>query len=274
MSKEELFDILGDIDDRHINGALMTGNKPRKFGWMQWTVSAACLCLAVGLGMFALFHLQDSEGGGFVQNNGNEGGGFSNGDFGGSRDCEILPVHREDFTPGLSEDAKAAFAGVPGVLKAYRLLNNSWFLAEDLTDFSQVLREDTFYIVPDFSEGIDGMPEDGAYSVYTLDEDGEAHRGMRFSKPHGIPKETAPSEFFWLSDEIIREDLAEVDYEDYIIAQSTRLYTVFVWARCDDGEDVFVTYPARPEFVGLENRRQYSLAEIQQILTEASGMTE
>ncbi|MCH5340235.1 MAG: hypothetical protein J1E01_02090 [Acetatifactor sp.] len=97
---------------------------------------------------------------------------------------------------------------------------------------------------------------------------------MGASSPHDIPKETAPYEFCWLSDEIIREDLAEVDYEDYIIAQSTQLYTVLVWARCDNSEDVFVTCPARPEFAGLENRRQYSLAEIQQILTEASGMTE
>lgn len=44
--------------------------------------------------------------------------------------------------------------------------------------------------------------------------------------------------------------------------------TVFVWAKCADGEDVFITYPARPEFVGLENRGRYTLPELQQILTK------
>lgn len=71
-----------------------------------------------------------------------------------------------------------------------------------------------------------------------------------------------------LTYDIIEEDLAGVNYEDYVIAQSTQLYTVIVRARCVDGE-VFVTYPARPEFVGLENRRLYTLEELLGALREA-----
>ncbi|MCH5339160.1 MAG: hypothetical protein J1E03_10295 [Acetatifactor sp.] len=269
MKKEELFEILGNIDETHIGAARTAGNKTRRPGWTRWAVSAACLCLAVGLGALMFSHPQDTGEGGFVQNNG--GNGFWGGDngFWGSGDSELLPVHREDFTPGLTDEAVAAFAGVPGVFKTYRLLNNSWFLAEDLTDFSQVLTEQVIYVVPGSMEGIGGSPEDGAYSLYSLDENGEVQWGMGRSAPQNPIRQMVPYEFSWLTDEIIREDLAGVDYEDYIIAESTRLYTVFVWARCADGEDMFVTYPARPEFVGLENRSRYTLAEVQQILTES-----
>lgn len=270
MKKEELFEILGGIDEKHIRAARPVGNKVRKPRLTLWAVAAACLCLAVGLGALTLSYPQDTEhgnlaqnteGGNFVQNNSGEG-------FWGNGDSEILPVHREYFTPGLSEEAEAAFAGVPGVFKTYRLLNNSWFLSEDLTDFSQVLTEETFYIVPGSMHGIGGSQEDGAYSIYALGENGEAQWGMGRSGPQNPIRQMVPYEFSWLTDEIIREDLAGVDYEDYIIAESTRLYTVFVWARCADGEDMFVTYPARPQFVGLENRERYTLAEIQQILTK------
>jgi len=78
-----------------------------------------------------------------------------------------------------------------------------------------------------------------------------------------------PSQFNGLTYDIIEEDLAGIDYEDYIITQSTRLYTVFVWARCREGGDMFITYPARPEFLGLENRGRYTLEELRYILAEA-----
>ena len=133
-----------------------------------------------------------------------------------------------------------------------------------MTDFSQILTDKVLYVVPGSSEGIGGKEEEGAYAFYTLDENGEARRGSGVS----VGSTTIPNQFSGLTEEIIREDLAGVDYEDYIIAQSCRLYTVFIWVRCADGEDVFVTYPARPDFVGLENRGRYTLTEIQHILTE------
>ena len=150
-------------------------------------------------------------------------------------------------------------------MEIYRTLNNEWFLADDLTDFSQILTAEPLYIVPGSSRGIGGRAEDGAYSVYTLDENGIPCWGGS-SLPNN---DIVPYTFCRLTYDIIAEDLAGINYDDYIIAQSTRLSTVFIWARCTDGEDMFVTYPARPEFVGLENRGCYTLKEIQRILTEA-----
>lgn len=148
----------------------------------------------------------------------------------------------------------------------YRVINNSWFMAEDLGDFSQVIEDNIFYIVPGSMEGIGGERTDGAYSIYTLDENGKPQWGMGVGSADGPKK--VPNYFTGLTRDIILEDLDGVAYEDFVITDSARLYTVFVWAKCADGEDIFITYPARPEFVGLENRGQYTLPELQQILTK------
>lgn len=50
MKKEELFEVLGDIDEAHIKAARVVATRIRKPIWIKWTVLAACLCLAVGLG--------------------------------------------------------------------------------------------------------------------------------------------------------------------------------------------------------------------------------
>lgn len=230
--------------------------------WMKWSVLAASLCLIAGAGYLMPAILTQNN-----KNSSYSDSDYRNSDgFWGTRDYTLLEVHRDDFTPGFSAEAEAAFAHVPGVMKAYRTVPDAWFLAEELTDFSQALDAEPFYIVPGSSEGIGGPQDDGAYSVYTLDENGQPHWGMGVSSPDN---DTVPYTFCRLTWDIIEEDLAGVDYDDIIISHSTRLYTVFIWARCSDGEDMFVTYPARPEFVQLENRGLYTLAEIRQILSEA-----
>ena len=220
--------------------------------WLKWCVFAACICLIVGLRTLIL--LKNTHDDGIINGN----------NWWGDSDSEIGAVRREVFSSEFPPEAEVAFADVPGVLKTYRTLNNCWFLSEELTDFSQIFTDNVFYIVPGSSVGIGGKEEEGAYAFYTLDENGEPRWGGGVSGG----SMTVPDQFSGLTEEIIREDLAGVDYEDYIIAQSNRLYTVFIWARCTDGEDVFVTYSARPDFVGLENRERYTLTEIQQILTE------
>ncbi|MCM1188445.1 MAG: hypothetical protein NC541_04000 [bacterium] len=184
-------------------------------------------------------------------------------------DSTLLPSHREDFTQELSAEEQAAFEGMPEVMKIYRTLYNDWYLAEDLTDFSQALTADPYYILHGYvcyqSDGSDGEAREGAYGVYTLDESGQPRWGMGTSGP---ATSSLPYELCGLTRKVIEEDLAGIDCEDYIVAQSTLLYTVFVWARCPGGEDKFVTYPATPAFVGLENRRVYTLNEILQILKE------
>lgn len=218
--------------------------------WKKWCALAASLCLAAGIGAPVLMNLRRAGT--------NGGSDHSNSGCWGSGDHTLLDAHREDFTPGLSAEAEAAFEGIPGVMEIYRTLYNDWFLADNLTDFSQILTTEPLYIVP---------AKDGAYSVYTLDENG-IRWGMGSSLPNNISV-SVPYALSGLTYEIIEADLAEIDYDDYIIAHSPMLYTVFIWVRCSDGEDMFVTYPARPEFVGLENRGQYTLKEIQRILTEA-----
>lgn len=238
-------------------------NKQKLSSWLKWCIPAVCLCVVAGMGMWMLQK-------GNILNGGN---GNANGSFWGGEDCTLLEVHREDFTPGLSAEEKVAFAGAPGVMKIYRTLNNSWFLAEDMTDFSQILTTDPFYIVhgaTDYRDiGTGSHADESAYGVYTLDENGAPKWGGSSSLADSPANYTVPYGLCGLTYDIIEEDLAGIDYEDYIITQSTRLYTVIIWARCTNGEDMFVTYPARPEFVGLENRGLYTLGELQQALREA-----
>lgn len=234
-----------------------TERKPKYCSRGKKCVLAVSLCLIAGAGGLALTNLTRED----------RNSGYGNSDsFWGTRDYTLLEIHRDDFTPGLSAEAEAAFAHVPVVMKVYRTIPDAWFLAEELTDFSQALDAEPFYIVPGSSEGIGGPSDAGAYSVYALDENGEPHWGMGVSSPDN---DTVPYTFCGLTWDIIEEDLAGVDYDDIIISHSTRLYTVFIWARCSDGQDRFVTYPARPEFVKLENRGRYTLNEIRQILSEA-----
>lgn len=233
--------------------------------WLRWGVPAACLCVAVGFGL--LQNRNASDGGSLWKNRGNSDS------FWGDGDCTLLAPHREDFTPGLSPEEEAAFAGAPGtVMRFYRTLSNEWFLAEDMTDFSQVLTADPLYVAHgavDYKKGQrDGEFREGAYGIYRLDENSQPQWGMGTSGQSDI-KLTVPYQFCGLTCDIIEEDLAGVDYEDYIITQSTQLYTVIIWARCPNGEDRFVTYPARPEFVGVENRRLYTLEEMLAVLREA-----
>lgn len=261
---KKLYDSITNVKDEFVEEAqaskrkgCVSAGKPiagrkKHPAWTKWCALAASLCLVTVIGAPVLMNLHHAG-----TNSGSyNSGGFDNG-FWGSGDHALLDAHREDFTPGLSVEAEAAFEGVPGVMEIYRTLNNEWFLADDLTDFSQILTAEPLYIVP---------AKNGAYSVYTLDEDGIS-LGMGSSMPNNISV-SFPNALSGLTYDIIEEDLAGIDYDDYIIAHSTRLYTVFIWARCADGEDMFVTYPARPEFVGLENHGCYTLKEIQRILTK------
>lgn len=257
MTNEQLFDVLGDIREEYIQDAHVA--KERSPGWMRWGAAAACLLLVAGLAIASLPDLP-LLGGGV-----NGGGGTGDG-FWGSSDSSLLTKRREMFTSELTAEEELAFNGIPGVFKFYRVINNSWFMAKDLSDFSQVIEDKVFYIVPGSMEGIGGEHTDGAYSIYTLDENGQPQWGMGVGSADGPKKD--PDYFVGLTRDIILQDLAGVAYEDFVITDSARLYTVFVWAKCADGEDVFITYPARPEFVGLENRGRYTLPELQHILTK------
>ena len=54
MTNEKLYEILGDINEKHINEA-KAYHKAKKPGWVKWGAMAACLCLIVA-GAFTLPH--------------------------------------------------------------------------------------------------------------------------------------------------------------------------------------------------------------------------
>lgn len=276
--KPEYAEITKDVGRIEDSGAkepvrkLPAGRKRRR---LAWCIPAACLCAAVGIGIGMRQKWDDLGGGG--QDGGLWGDRGNSDGFWGDGDCTLLEARREDFTPGLTPEAEAAFADpafadAPGVMKIYRTLYNEWFLADDIKDFSQVLIADPLYIVHGAvnykMSGSDRETGEAAYGVYTLDEAGRARWGMGTSGPGWTNKEV-PYGLCRLTCEIIEKDLEGVDYEDYIITKSEPLYTVIVWARCAGGEDMFVTYPTCPEFIGVENHGLYTLEELTGAIREA-----
>ncbi len=260
MNKVKFAAAMSLVDDQYYEEAAAYQRKRRIPVWVRWGALAACLCLVVA-GALALPHL--------IQPNGAEGGGPSNaGGLWGNGTETIGPAHREDFSPEMSQEAVSLFQDIPGVLKVYQTTVDSWFLSDSLTDYSQALTGKAVYIVPNYSEGIDRPPTGPlSYAVYVTGEDGTLTWGGGVSLPE---EHSVPYALIGLTDDIILKDLSGIDYEDYIITQSTRLYTVIVWARCADGEDRFVSYSSRPEFLGLVDHVVYTLEELQQRLSNSS----
>ncbi len=71
MKKEELFDIIGEVDEDKVAaaGMAMTEKKQSCPAWLKWGTAAACLCLAV-LACAAAPMLQNKPGAGGVQRGG------------------------------------------------------------------------------------------------------------------------------------------------------------------------------------------------------------
>ena len=130
-------------------------------------------------------------------------------------------------------EAASLFQDVPGVLKVYRTTVVSWFLSDQMTDYSQALTGEVVYIVPNYSGGLDQAPTgEQSYGVYGTGEDGRLIWGM------GVElhvTHTMPYELIGLTDEIILKDLSGIEYDDYIITPSTLLYTVIVWRAAQTG---------------------------------------
>jgi hypothetical protein len=59
MTNETLYEVLGDISEKHIGEAHRTTWKARKPAWVKWGALAACLCLVVVSGF--LFHLRNAS---------------------------------------------------------------------------------------------------------------------------------------------------------------------------------------------------------------------
>ena len=60
MKKEQLYEVLGDINENYVNDAHMTAKKSAYPVWLKWVAMAACLCLVVS-GAFVLPRLQSDS---------------------------------------------------------------------------------------------------------------------------------------------------------------------------------------------------------------------
>ena len=188
--------------------------------------------------------------------------GFRNGE--GPTDSTLLASHREDFTSEIDSKILSQFENHDALLKTYWTLDNQWFLSDKLEDFSQVVTIEVRYIYPGNENH--NNPED-TYSTYMINETdnlewlGMAHHSYDLASPVGLAG---------LNHEKIRTNLASIEYEDYIVTYSNRLHIAFVWVHTST-EDLILTYPARPEFTGLEVGGIYTLEELQEILNEAKS---
>lgn len=244
MANEKLYEIIGDINEQHILEAKQVPKK-KPYNWLKWSALAVCLCLILGVSLhFAPWSASNDSG------------------FWGNGDTTLLKVHRNDFTPEVDASILAKLPHPSEVKKAYWLLTNEWFLSDELTDFSQVVTTDVYYISWCDENGISS---DTAYSFYEINEDGNI---VWDSTAYPPTDAFIPYEFWKLSYEIIDTALNDIAYEDYIITYSPRLDTVFVWVR-GTTDDLILTYPTRPDLLGIECGGIYTLEELQEILTEA-----
>ena len=188
--------------------------------------------------------------------------GFRNGD--GPTDSTLLASHREEFSSEIDPMVLSQFENHDALLKTYLLLNNQWFLSDTLEDFSQAITSDVRYIYPGNKNQ---KIMEGSYSTYMINETGTLEWLGTASRPSDS---TAPYGLENLTHEKIRTDLSGIEYKDYIITYSNRLYVAFVWVRTST-EDLILTYPVRPEFTGLEVGGIYTLEELQEILKEADS---
>lgn len=249
MTKETLYRVMGDIDETYIAEAY-TDTKPKYRALRRWGAVAAVLCLLVGSGLL----LNILSGGGLFGNNGG---------FFGDGDATVFAAHREDFSPAIDNAVLAQFENPDEVKKAYLMRTNEWFLADDLTDFSQAITTDTVYVALGSRELSD---TDTAYSLYDVDETGTIQWDCTAYPSDDV---TLPSGFSGLTDAVIAQALENLAHEDYIITYAPRISTVFIWVRGTAEGDVILTYPTRPDLLGLECGGAYTLDELQCALADA-----
>ena len=180
----------------------------------------------------------------------------------GKEEPKILETHRDDFSAEIEENVKEYFNHVPELKKAYLLITGDWFLSSQLSDFSQALTTEEFYVVP-WDEA--GIPKDMDYSVYSVNDSGN----LEWSYSAYPPEESfVPYGFAGLTYELIEKSIDGTEYEDYIITYAQRIDSVLVWIRSEK-EDFILAYPTRPDLVGLDAGGLYTLKELQGRLAAA-----
>lgn len=256
---ERLLAAIGDIDDRWIMEAAAE-SAPRRTGFWRLGTAAAAVCLLLGTSVLLRYGIPDngssmSSGAGSGMTTGSADGGTAASSGAETAGVSLYSVHREDFSSDISPEIVSALLSSPELnggthaFKVYEISNDNWFLSESLTDFSQALSGNYSYAVSDGEQ----------YARFTLDEQDLPVWGMTVHTGR-----TDDITFTNLTDQKIETALADVQYEDYIVTYSARLYTIIIWARGE--EDYFLTYPARPDLTGLKTGGIYTLAELQDAL--------
>ena len=233
---------MGEIDATYIAEA-RTFRNTHKRRWIRWGGIAAALCLVIGVCLLSNMP-------------GNGGGPFGNGD------STVFAIHREDFTPDIEPTILSQFEDPSEVKKAYLMRTNEWFLADELTDFSQAVTTNAIYVVPGGEKPSD---PDAAFSIYDVDTEGKIQWDCTAYPPANA---SVPFEFSGLTYEMIHHALADIEHEDYIITYAPTLGIVFIWAR-GATEDTILAYPTRPDLLGLENGGFYTLDEVRTALSNA-----
>ncbi|MBQ3559247.1 MAG: hypothetical protein IJA07_07040 [Agathobacter sp.] len=242
MTNEKLYDAIGDIKEQHILEAKQPKEK-KPYAWIKWGVLVACLCLVIRIGIIYI-----------PWGNSNGGCGPTN------CDTTILKSHPEDFSPDITPSIIAQFPNPIEAKKAYRLLDNQWYLSNQLSDFSQVVTDYACYFVIGNEQGNE---IDTCYTCYTVDSNDKLDFGFS-----AYPHDPSMDSGIWgLTYAEIESALSEIDYEDYIITFAPYTENIYVWVRCSS-EDLLLTYPTRPDFTGLEVGGIYTLKEVQDILKE------
>ena len=165
----------------------------------------------------------------------------------------VLSPHCADFSPEIPREVSTFFCPGTDILKVYPSLSRTtWFLMEDIEDFSQIVTAEPFYVVHN---------SENAYTTYTLTDTGDV-----ISRDGAtIPNVPRPYGLFGLSNSLIHDALKDIDYEDYIITDSS---ATIIWVRRENG-DLFLTYPTRPDLMGIQPGQIYTLEELMSVLAEA-----
>ena len=249
MTNKEFYREFGNIDPKMIEAAAPAEKvqKKKKNTWVKWASLAACFALAIMIAIPFINKINAPN---------------INAGFFGDGDASIFAPHRDDFTPKIENSILTQFENTDEVKKVYLLRRNDWFLSEDLTDFSQAVSTDVIYVSLGEKQG-DNI--NNSYSWYSVNDENNVEW---VASSHSSNHTSLPFGFVGLTYETINTSLAGIEYEDYIITYSQRVYTVFVWVRCEN-EDIIITYPTRPDLLGIENGGIYKLGELQSALKNA-----
>ncbi|MDO5291638.1 MAG: hypothetical protein Q4F05_02690 [bacterium] len=231
MNGFELLRQLNDIDDRIIEETVIVSHRRKKSVWKKYIAVAASITILITvIGIINRSSL--------IKGNENSGGSLKE-----EYSTHLLEKHREEFNNNIPAKVEEELDGENKVLlKQYDMINSNWFESDDLKDFSQAVTSNYKYYLID--------TKDLSVQVYKENKEELEYLG-----------ETTGDLNSYVTQEQIETDLSSLQYEDYIICNSSLLNSIFVWIRSSD-QDYFLVYPTRKDFIELEPGEIYTLEDV------------